>query len=100
MLHDSSRFYSRYKSAAQRLPNGNTLITESLCGHLLEVTTDGEIVWEYINPANLAVREGIFASDISRGYRYPYDWVPQLDPPMERAVVPPAHGEFTIAPAS
>ena len=43
-------------------------------------------------------REGLFFSDIFRGYRYPYDWVPQLDQPDERAVVPPAHGEFRIAP--
>ena len=95
-LHDPSKFYSRYKSAAQRLPNGNTLITESLCGRLVEVTRDGEIVWEYINPENLAIRDGIFANDIFRGYRYPYDWVPQLDPPRERPVVPPKNGEFVI----
>ena len=95
---DMSRFYSRYKSAAQRLPNGNTLITESYCGRMFEVTPDNEIVWEFINPHNLAEREGLFFSDIFRGYRYPYDWVPQLDQPDERAVVPPAHGEFRIAP--
>jgi hypothetical protein len=93
---DPARFYSRYKSAAQRLPNGNTLITESNCGRMLEVTADREIVWEYINPHNLAEREGIFFSDIFRGYRYPYDWVPQLDQPQERAVIPPANGAFRI----
>ncbi len=30
--------------------NGNTLITEGPDGHLLEVTPEHEIVWEYINP--------------------------------------------------
>ena len=35
---------------AQRLPNGNTLITESSFGRFFEVTSQGEIVWEYINP--------------------------------------------------
>ena len=97
-LNDWSKFYSRWKSAAQRLPNGNTLITESLCGRMLEVTTGGEIVWEYINPHNLATRDGIFANDIFRGYRYPYEWVPQLDAPKERAVVPPRHEDFRIEP--
>ena len=97
---DMSRFYSRYKSAAQRLPNGNTLITESHCGRLFEVTRDGEIVWEFINPHNLAARDGLFFSDIFRGYRYPYDWVPQLDQPDERAIVPPTHDEFRIAPVT
>ncbi len=95
---DMSRFYSRYKSGAQRLPNGNTLITESHCGRIFEVTRDCEIVWEFINPHNLAETEGLFFSDVFRGYRYPYDWVPQLGQPAERAVMPPAHGEFRIAP--
>jgi hypothetical protein len=35
---------------AQCLPNGNTLITESSFGRFFEVTKEGEIVWEYINP--------------------------------------------------
>ncbi len=41
---------SRVRSAQQRLPNGNTLITELEGGRLLEVTPAGEIVWEYLNP--------------------------------------------------
>ena len=97
---DLSKFYSRYKSAAQRLPNGNTLITESHCGRVFEVTTQCEVVWEYISPYNLAEREGLFFSDVFRAYRYPYDWVPQLEQPRERAVVPPANGEFRIAPVA
>ena len=36
--------------SAQRLPNGNTLIAESSFGRFFEVTTEGEIVWEYVNP--------------------------------------------------
>lgn len=95
---DLSPFYSRYKSAAQRLPNGNTLITESHCGRVFEVTRECEIVWEYVSPHNLATTEGLFFSDVFRAYRYPYDWVPQLDAPTERAVIPPRHGEFRIPP--
>jgi archaeosine-15-forming tRNA-guanine transglycosylase len=34
----------------QRLTNGNTLITESEGGRILEIAPDGEIVWEFINP--------------------------------------------------
>lgn len=41
---------SDIRSYTQRLPNGNTLITESNHGRILEVTRDKEIVWEYINP--------------------------------------------------
>jgi len=38
------------RSAQQRLPNGNTLISESDAGRLIEVTAEGEVVWEYVNP--------------------------------------------------
>lgn len=38
------------KGSQQRLPNGNTLITEAYKGRLLEVTSAGKIVWEYISP--------------------------------------------------
>ena len=44
-------FESGIRSGQQRLPNGNTLITESDGGRLLEVTREGDIVWEYLNPA-------------------------------------------------
>jgi Arylsulfotransferase (ASST) len=47
---DEHGFYSRVRSAQQRLPNGNTLVTESDGGRLFEVTREGEIVWEYLNP--------------------------------------------------
>jgi outer membrane protein assembly factor BamB len=43
-------FFSPRMGCAQRLPNGNTLITESSFGRLFEVTNEGEIVWEYVNP--------------------------------------------------
>lgn len=41
---------SRVRSEQERLANGNTLITESDGGRLLEVTAEGETVWEYLNP--------------------------------------------------
>jgi hypothetical protein len=43
-------FFSPYISGAQRLPDGNTLVCEGCHGRLFEVTTDGEVVWEYVNP--------------------------------------------------
>lgn len=43
-------FESLIRGAQERLPNDNTLITESDGGRLLEVTPDGKIVWEFINP--------------------------------------------------
>lgn len=43
-------FYCANISGAQRLPNGNTLITEGPVGTFIEVTFSGQIVWKYINP--------------------------------------------------
>ena len=43
-------FYTNGRGASQRLPNGNTLITESADGRAFEVTSDGELVWEYYCP--------------------------------------------------
>jgi hypothetical protein len=43
-------FYSYGKGSAQRLPNGNTLICSGDQGRTFEVTRDGEIVWEWLNP--------------------------------------------------
>ena len=43
-------FFSDRISNAVRLPNGNTLINEGNFGRFFEVTRDGVIVWEYVNP--------------------------------------------------
>ncbi|MBW2524431.1 MAG: PQQ-binding-like beta-propeller repeat protein [Deltaproteobacteria bacterium] len=44
------RLYSRVQGSQQRLRGGNTLITESQGGRILEVTANGEVVWEYSSP--------------------------------------------------
>ena len=43
-------FESDARASQERQPNGNTLVTEAHGGRLFEVTPDGRIVWEYINP--------------------------------------------------
>ena len=43
-------FRSKTCGTAERLPNGNTLITESDGGRAFEVTPAGETVWEFYNP--------------------------------------------------
>jgi len=43
-------FYTRSRGSVQRLENGNTLLAESDRGHALELTTAGEVVWEWWNP--------------------------------------------------
>lgn len=86
-------FFSTNISSAQRLPNGNTLITEGAGGRLFEVTTEGDIVWEYMHPVFSGARG---SNAVYRGYRIPYEWIPQLDVPEETAVTPPDRGAFRV----
>jgi hypothetical protein len=75
------RFYSRFTANCQRLPNGNTLVLESLSRRLFEVTPEKELVWEHV-----------LTDNAQRVYRYPYDHSPQtaaLPPPEPLRVVPP-----------
>ncbi len=90
LFTDPTKFFSAYVSSAQRLPNGNTLITEGSDGRILEVTADHEIVWEYVNP----YFEPHFRDKnkklnyLFRAYRVPYEWVPQLSKPEEVDIEP------------
>jgi hypothetical protein len=65
-------FYSPRISNAQRLPNGNTLINEGFFGRFFEVTTEGDVVWEYVNPYFGPVSETAKAQNnqVFRVYRY------------------------------
>ena len=47
---DSSPFFTHWLGYIQRLKNNNTLITESSQGRIFEVSPEGRIVWEYMNP--------------------------------------------------
>ena len=62
-------FFSPRLSNAQRLPNGNTLINEGWFGRFFEVTRDGGVVWEYVNPY-FGVREHFQVNAVQRAYRY------------------------------
>lgn len=46
---EENTFFSLASGSCQRLPNGNTLITESDRGRVFEVNPEGKIVWEYVN---------------------------------------------------
>ncbi len=84
---DPGVFYSNFISGQQRLPNGHTLIAEGMKGRIFEVTPEGDIVWEYVNPV---VRSGPLAwneeippfspgnerqqNTVFRAYRYASDY--------------------------
>ena len=47
---DPTSFHSPFISGAHRLPDGHTLVTSGGPGRVFEVTTEGEIVWDYRSP--------------------------------------------------
>jgi hypothetical protein len=59
------------RSSQNRLENGNTIVVESMAGRVIEVTPEGEIVWEFVNP----VRGGKNDERIPVVF-----WVERLDP--------------------
>ena len=76
-------------SGAQRLGNGNTLITEGATGRLFEVSPDHEIVWEYISPWTVPSTFGPTPA-VFRCYRYPADHALLAG----RVLDPGRHGEL------
>ena len=66
-------FDSWIRGAQQRLPNGNTLITESQRGRLLEVTPAGEIAWEYYNPDRAEYQDKPLRGMMTQAQRIPQD---------------------------
>lgn len=70
------RFYSTFMCGAQRLENGNTLITETGKERVFEVTREGEIVWEYIAGSDFT--NPLFGAAVYRAYKVPKAWVPNM----------------------
>jgi|SRR5271157_797299 len=92
--HGHQFFFSPFISLAQRLPNGNTFITEGASNRLIEVTRQGEIVWEYVLPYRTT--EDLPLAYTYRAYRVPYDYIPQLKKPREVAVIPPENSQIVL----
>ena len=77
---EDSNFYSAFQNGAQKLPNGNWLITTSSPGHIIEVTGDKSVVWEYVNPVRedkvyaLSNSHGGNGDPVHKALRYGRDW--------------------------
>jgi len=65
---EEEQFLSFFISGAQRLPNGNTLVNQGAGGKVREVTTAGDIVWEYEYQDETDAPHMLF-----RAYKYPAD---------------------------
>lgn len=70
---DGEHFESRILGSVQRLPNGNTLITESNDGHAFEITPDGRRVWSFTVPF-AAGSDGQFVASLYELIRLPPDF--------------------------
>ncbi|SAL98790.1 hypothetical protein [Absidia glauca] len=79
-------FFTPFMGSAQKLPNGNVLINEAAFGRIFEVTVDGTLVFEYINPyfTQYRVPELLPAfphesNALFRAYKYTKDQLPWLN---------------------
>ena len=59
---EEDHFFTPTCGSCQRLPNGNTLITESDPGRAFEVTRDRTLVWEYLNPHRAGEQNELIAT--------------------------------------
>ncbi len=53
---DTLSFFASFISGAHRMSNGNTFINEGPKARFFEVTPQGKIVWEYLNPYRGEIR--------------------------------------------
>jgi hypothetical protein len=77
--NSGERLYTSIYGSQQRLPNGNTLISESNNGRLLEVTRDKEVVWEYRIPERKVDFRGNTVATVVFGQRFSREELPFLD---------------------
>lgn len=66
----TSSFFSYRQGAAQRLPNGNTLVTSTHGGHFFEIDDDGEIVWEYVSPVLMGKEKCVITDEDAFDHKY------------------------------
>jgi hypothetical protein len=75
-------FYTETCGSSQRLPNGNTLITESDTGRAFEISPEKEVIWEYINPQR-AGENGEYIAMLPEVIRlpsdFPVDWIDRVN---------------------
>ena len=69
--------FADHISGAQRLAGGNTLICIGTEGRFLDVTADGEIVWEYVNPYTGIGAGGNESNEVFRALAYASDSIGQ-----------------------
>ena len=59
-------FYTPFQGGVQKLDNDNYLITSTQCGHIVEVTPQNKVVWEFINP--MGRNNKVYSSADNQGF--------------------------------
>ena len=101
---DTLSFYGSFISGAQRMKNGNTFINEGPKGRFFEVTPDGEIVWEYLNPyrGNIHHADGEPVSPMPMAYwQFRSNFIPADHPGLQGKKlepIDPQPEEFKLPP--
>ncbi len=104
VAEDTLSFYGSFISGAHRLKNGNTFINEGPRGRFFEVTSEGEIVWEYLNPyrGNIHKPNGDVIPPIPFAYsQFRSTFIPEDHPALKnKKLVPldPQPEEFKLPP--
>jgi arylsulfotransferase ASST len=65
-------FFSETNGFLRRLSNGNTIVGETNVGRVLEVTPEGDVVWEFVSPYH-AGEKGKYVANIFALERVPRD---------------------------
>ncbi len=82
---DKVKFFAAIVGGAQRLSNGNTLITDGPRGHIFEVTKSGKVVWDIVSPYETK-KTGAFPNNfLFKTRRYAKDeinWPGKLSQPL------------------
>ncbi len=82
---DKMNFFSPIVGGAQRLPNGNTLITDGPRGHIFEVTPQKKVVWDMVNPYTTPMTGAFPNHFLFKVRQYGADeirWPEKLPPPV------------------
>ena len=75
------------------MPNGNTVICEGCSAIVREYTAEKELVWEFVYPH-------IGSALLYRAYRIPYEWIPQLEKPVETPIAQLDNDTFRVPGAA
>ncbi len=59
-------FYTPFQGGVQKLDNGSILITSTQNGHVVEVTPDNKVVWEFVNP--MGRDNKVYSSSSNQGF--------------------------------